>query len=365
MASAENLIVKKEDCEYYKSYGKRKTVYPIEEEFTLGYSITNVLMHKAIPIITAVQCGVGCIIVDGEVHIFGLLLQNNEKRDIIKEEKVVPFRAEIEYEEAMPSMLANAEVFEKSFKTDISVDEDGNSCTVTANISLLLEGEVFSVINSTVCDDAFSLTHEIETKITVENKCTPKEQKGISQEFTSLPIAVEGINEAEFVLCSYENIEITETKKNKGKLEVYGVISYTAFFKEVNGEIITRRIESPFETKLDVDCETNDNYKVLPIILNAKPNQFTNGEITVTYNLYFSVYLEEVEKVKLLNDVVLGEEKKAQSSSISVYISMPNEDLWSLSKRLNTPPEEICETNKDLQFPLSGKERIVVYRQKK
>ncbi|MBQ0098933.1 MAG: DUF3794 domain-containing protein, partial [Firmicutes bacterium] len=362
---SENLIVKKEDCEYYKSYGKRKTVYPIEEEFDLGYSIVNVLTHKITPVITSVQCGVGCIIVDGEVHIFALLLQNNEKRDIIKEEKVIPFRAEIEYEEAMPSMIAVAEVFEKSFKTDVSVDEGGNSCTVKANIALCLEGEAFSVVNSVICDDAFSLTNEIETKFIVENKVKPKEQKNLNIELTSPSITVDGITDAEFILCFYENAVITETKKEKGDIVVYGVVSFTAFFKGNDNEIITRRIETPFETKLNANCEINDSYRVLLDIIEVKPKQFNNGEIIVTYNLNFAVFCEEIEKVKLLADVNVGEEKKTQTSSISVYISMPNEDLWSLAKRLNTPPEEICETNKELNFPLSGKERIVVYRQKK
>ena len=365
VSPTENLIVKKEDCEYYKSYGKRKTVFPIEEEFELGYSISNVLMHKITPVITSVQCGVGCIIVDGEVHIFALLLQNSEKRDIIKEEKVVPFRAEIDYEEAMPSMIATAEVFEKNFKTDVSVDEEGNSCTVNANISLLLEGEAFSVVNSVICDDAFSLTNDIETKFIVENKVTPKEQKNLRVDLISSPLSVDGVEETEFILCAYENVDITETKRDKGNLLVYGVLSYTAFFRNNEGEIITRRIEYPFETKLDVNLSNKDNYRISADVICVTPNGFNNGEIIVKYSINFVVFCEEIDKVKLLMDVSLGEEKKSEKSSISVYISMPDEDLWSLSKRLNTPPEEICETNKELQFPLSGKERIVVYRQKK
>ena len=35
-----------------------------------------------------------------------------------------------------------------------------------------------------------------------------------------------------------------------------------------------------------------------------------------------------------------------------------------LAKRLNVCPKSLVETNSDLQFPLTGKERIVVYRRK-
>ncbi len=365
ISSSDSLIVKKEDCEYYKSYGRRKTVFPLEEEFTLGYSISNVLMHKIVPIITAVQCGVGCIIVDGEVHISAVLLQNNEKRDIIKEEKTLPFRAEIDYEEAMPSMIAVAEVFEKSFKTDVNVDETSNQCTVNATISLLLEGEAFSVVSSSICNDAFSLTNELETKISVETKVTPKEQRQYNVLINSQKIAVDGVNELNFILCSYENAIISETKRENDCIKVYGVCEFTAFFKSQEGEIVTRRIESPFETEIKQTCSPFESFLVKCKIISVKPKQFISGEIEVEYNLSFTLYCEQIDKVKLLQEVTEGEIKKTETSSISVYISMPNEDLWSLSKRLNTPPDEIIATNNQLQFPLSGKERIIVYRQKK
>ena len=57
-------------------------------------------------------------------------------------------------------------------------------------------------------------------------------------------------------------------------------------------------------------------------------------------------------------------EKQINESAISVYIPMQGEGLWQLSKRLNIPPEKLLETNHDLQFPLSGDERIVIYRSK-
>ena len=57
-------------------------------------------------------------------------------------------------------------------------------------------------------------------------------------------------------------------------------------------------------------------------------------------------------------------DKKTEDSAISVYIPREGEELWSLAKRLNATPESIMSANKDLQFPLTGKERIAVYRQK-
>ena len=51
-------------------------------------------------------------------------------------------------------------------------------------------------------------------------------------------------------------------------------------------------------------------------------------------------------------------------AAISVYIPLEGEGLFSLAKRLNVSPESLVNTNRELNFPLSGKERIVIYRQK-
>ena len=44
-------------------------------------------------------------------------------------------------------------------------------------------------------------------------------------------------------------------------------------------------------------------------------------------------------------------------------VPFENEDLWSLAKRLSVCPEQLVSTNPELQFPLTGEERIVIYRQ--
>ena len=123
LLNSENIFVEEEQLTLLCGFGKRVNQYPIEEQFELNYLVEEVIFHKAQAVITNIQCGVGCIIVDGEVLLSLVLLQKNEKRDIIKEERILPFRMEIECEEAMPNMQATAFVKEKAVKTDVAVDE--------------------------------------------------------------------------------------------------------------------------------------------------------------------------------------------------------------------------------------------------
>ena len=68
------------------------------------------------------------------------------------------------------------------------------------------------------------------------------------------------------------------------------------------------------------------------------------------------------QKIAYADRADLSNTEKRQLAAIED--ALENEDLWGLAKRLGQYPEALLETNPDLQFPLTGKERIVVYRQK-
>jgi hypothetical protein len=46
-----------------------------------------------------------------------------------------------------------------------------------------------------------------------------------------------------------------------------------------------------------------------------------------------------------------------------VFIPTAGDLLWDVAKSLGVSEEEVLKTNPDLQFPLSGEERIVIYRE--
>ena len=72
----------------------------------------------------------------------------------------------------------------------------------------------------------------------------------------------------------------------------------------------------------------------------------------------------ENASVKYLSDVTEGEPVKVNCSALSVYIPEAGDSLWDTAKKLLQTPESIQATNPELSFPLSGKERILVYRPK-
>lgn len=362
LVSGEDLIVDTREVSHLKSLGQRQANYPIEEEFELDYTIKEVLYHRAHGVITNVQCGVGTIIVDGETQIDLIVLQKSEKSVIIKETRKIPFRAEIECEDAMPTTEATARVKEKSFKTEVLVDENTGKSTVTVSVLLKFYGEAFANESLVLARDVFSTSMQTETE--QERVCyyRPKEQRAIFTNVTGRAVVGELPVGASLMAIGGEKAELISSECDGEKLKVLGVICGTGYFSDGESKVFTRKIEFTFEqeTELSIPCEA-----VLDVGIGVKSTQariISLTELDVSGEIVLTVYPKENCEISFIKGVNCTGEKKAQCSAISVYIPEEGEELWSLAKRLSVNPEKLIETNKELCFPLTGKERIVVYR---
>ena len=364
LSGGENLVVNTKERAVANSLGVRHGNYPIEEEFELDYAVLEVLSHRVAPVITSVQCGIGCIIVDGEVLLSAIMLQKNDKSSIIRENRTIPFRTEIECEEAMPAMQAIARVKEKSFKTDIAVDEENLKSIVTASVVLQFEGEVFTSGVVTLATDAFST----EQEISLEREELPYFKTLDMRSFSTFTEGVVSIEElpigASLLAVGNEAVEVVSKSCSEKGLNVTGVVTAVGFFRNGEGKAFARKLQIPFETLLECafDCEVD--FELLARAEKAKGKILTLTELSLECELLFTLYPKERCKCSLVKGVTAMGEKKVLDAGLSVYIATEGEELWSLAKRLNVCPQALVETNKDLCFPLTGEERIVVYRKK-
>ena len=364
LSSGENLIVNQSEIPFIKSFGVKSAVYPVEEEFELSYPVAEVLSHRAQAVITAVQCGVGAIIVDGEVLLSAIMLQKSEKGDIIKESKNIPFRMEIECEDAMPNMQATARVKEKSFKTEVSVDDDGGKSVVSASVNLVFEGEAYSDETVTVATDAFSTEQEVELVKRDLAYYKTGELRSCSQTVSGRAMTEDLPVGTALLAVGGERVEITNKRCDGDLTVVTGALYAVAYLRDGDGRTFTLKLETPFECSLDCPFACNVELETVAKAQKARARIVSINEIELEADVTFTVYPEERNEVRIIGEVKPLGEKKKNDSALSVYIPVEGEDLWSLSKRLNVCPSALIATNTDLTFPLTGKERIVVYRQK-
>ncbi len=364
LSGGDSLILNAGETPIIKTYGAKRTVYPIEEQYELSYAVGEVLSHGARAVITAVQCGVGCIIVDGEVITSAIALQKSSPNDIIKENKSFAFRAELECEDAMPSMTATATVTEKSFKTDVAVDEENGKSTVTVSVALLLEGEAVSEESLSVATDAFSIEKEVEvikTELPYYKAC---DLRSLSTEVAGRVVVNELPPSAKIMAVGCEKAELLGTSCEREKTTVTGVLTAIAYIKDGDGHVFTVDLETPFES--EVSCSLGCDIEVATEIkaVKGRAKIVTLTEIELESEIIITLYPTEKHSVRLVSEIKEGKEKSVEESGISVFIAQDGEECWDLAKRINVCPSEIERINPDLQFPLTGKERIIIYRQK-
>ena len=64
----------------------------------------------------------------------------------------------------------------------------------------------------------------------------------------------------------------------------------------------------------------------------------------------------------IITELTQGEMRELPSSAISIHIAKSGETLWDVAKALGSTPELVMLQNPDITLPLSGGERVIVYR---
>ena len=351
VSGGEGLVVKSEITEGQKCFGLKTGAYTIEDEFDLSYEIAEVFTQNATVCLKKSSCGVGTVILEGELY-FTALLQRADKNDIIKESKTIPFKIETEYEDAMPDMVSVSGIVLKSFTTEITVDKDKAKSTVKAIANTEYANRVYAPQEIKTVIDAFSVTNEIKLEEKTYNHKTVLPMAVTETEVEgSYPISVN--ESAEFIAFGYETITL-ERKEKEGKPYLYGSLEGTAYFNDQ--VLIPVKISVPINKEADIDKDCDYTLCDCTAVRHG-------DQIEVKAKIIIRSYPKTENSIRYVEKVEEGQEKKVNLSAVSVYIPFENEDLWSISKRLSVCPDQLVATNTDLQFPLSGEERIVVYRQ--
>lgn len=362
----DNVITRRDAIKISRPLGIKSSAIPVEEEFELNYPVSNVLFHFEDAYVLSATCGIGCIIIDGEAEIKAYLLQNAENSDILKETRVFPFRVEIDYPDAMPTMGAVADISIKDARYEVVVDEETGKSRIEANLTVLAYGEAVDKAETEIALDAFSKSNELELETLDVTIDTPKTGEIILTKFNErASISPEPDPGARIMTTAIEDVTLASYATVDGVFKADAVIFAKTFYKDTDGIITSVAFSFPLEIseKLPDGCQECEvvGAKAIATDINARFVSLSEVEAFGTLKLLLKTRSEkQLHLIKNINPV---SEKQPQKSAISVYIATSGEDLWTLSKRLNISPEEVLLLNPELEFPLSGDERIIIYRQ--
>ncbi len=347
------IMVKKQNIDYDYEVCKVKREGKIEDEFDLPILIGDILSHHEKVNITNCQSGIGVVIVDGEIELSMLICELEQNKEPICNVKTIPFRMEVECRDALPEYSACAFSCVKNASIKVYVDEAKNKSAVSVEVCLEVNAKVYNYNSFSYGVDAYS--NECEIKLSLEDKSIDKILgfKCLQNKISS-DISFNNENSRLIGLINDKIEDVRYTLENN-QILIEGALSITCLF--LNENYFADTILVPFSTKIKLDGNKFSFIKCEALDVKVSKN-------SVDFTLKVCFLDIEERKFKAIIALEEGQKKKPNTSAISVYIPSPNETLWDVSKALGVKEEDILKTNEGLEFPLTGNERIVVYREK-
>lgn len=365
LTGGENLILKKSNVKIVRETKVNKAVFPLEEGFEVPYAVGDVVLHTACAMVTASQCGVGTLICDGELILSVCMLQKIENSDILKETRCLPFRYELEAEEVSPSFAAQCKASLKNLSLNIVVDENTGKSTVAVSADVEVGGCYFQENETECCSDCYSPLCEVTLSRSECSSSCPAGEKTFEKRVGGRGAFAGALPAGTRLMCTAnEKVTLTSVRAENDVIAAEGVLEAVALCKDIEGKVFSAELEAPFRTSLEYDVGDN-RYSVEAVACESSARIVSPESFDLDALVKFRVTATRTAGVSVVGEVEEGEEKKPAESAISVYIPIEGEELWDVAKRLNSCPDAIASMNADLSYPLSGKERIVIYRQEK
>ena len=307
--------------------GAAETVDEFETEF-----IGDIMQHTECVNVTDVVCETGSLRVEGEINLGLLALKGSDA--LVSFERLVPFRFEIPCDACSFGCGATADVSVLSVAIHADSDEEHGKCRIGVEFTLSAQACVYEEVTLDAIADAFSLTNEVTlgySDVKCENVSDGAHvtERISGRAALSAPIDFTDVLQAVTNQRAEANIAVTE----HGAF-VEGVALATLFMRGKDG---CKGVEISLPFSIPVEGNAT---KLSVLVCGMSARQKQEGEIDAEATL----------------KIVLREEHES-----CVRIVSTAEEL---SKRLKKSPEDVAQSNPDIEFPIKEGQRVIVYRQK-
>ncbi len=333
--------------------------FTVEDQTEVSCILKNVLSSNAVASVNGCQCGIGSVIVDGEIILSLVLLPFEEKSDIIKETRIIPYRLELEGAEIEVSDASFASALVNQVSLKVFVDEQRKKTSISAEIALQLSAKAYKQKNLCYVDDTFCVDRQLSLareSLTFKNFSGQKyrNERYSGKAFCSVP--TDGR-----LICAMEERVYGVSFSFDQDVRVEGVLSAHILFENMqSGGLCSRLAELPFSITFSEDIAV-ENLKCVCRGINAR---LRNGEVEMEGELSIWYKTSSEQSINAITAVEEGEPLQENKCAFNLYLPSKEDTMWDISKALKVPESIIVEQNQGLSFPLSGNEKIIVYSKK-
>ena len=349
--SLDGAIVRREEGKLFNAVG-----FSGESEIDDDFSLvaTDILVPSAQPVVLACAARSGLIEVSGEIYLSLLAVREGSP---VALERVIPFKAELSCERAILPSPAGCRAEIKDMSVDCKVNEERGKCDVNFTATLAFSGTFYEEEQISYISDAFSAENELKLRFSEEASDICTDIKVYSERVSGLCAAKAKLD----YTCAFLAAALPRAEYTRNGDCVDGSVTATLFYEQ-SGDVHSTEVNLPFSVKLNGLGSFNGDVTVT--VIGVSLRQRAEGECEAEAVLKITVLDGQRQCIRYLTGAEEGEKKPVNDSAISVYIPAVGDGLWDTAKKLGCTPDSITETNPELNFPLSGKERILIFRGK-
>ncbi len=314
----------------------------------------DVLVPSAKALVLDCNVRSGVVEISGEIALTLLAVRDNSPVCL---DRVIPFKCEISCDEALLARRAFCRAEVKSLNVNCKVNEEKAKCNVEFNAVLSFEGRFYEEEEVSLVADAFGLTQTIGLTYSEETADVNDSIKVYSERVNGACAAKAKLD----YTCAFLAAALPKAEFSRTAEGIEGSITATLLYEQA-GEIHSAEVNMPFAVTLSGLSENCSEINVA--VCGMSLRQRAEGECEAEASLKITAADCERKCVKYVTSVTEGEPVTRSDSAISVYIPTAGDGLWETAKRLCESPDNIQKTNPDLKFPLTGKERLIIYRSK-
>ena len=307
-------------------------------------------MHLA-----SVTCAAGILKAEGEGFL-GLLALRGE--ELVSFERLVPFAIEIPSDAAQTGCRARVEVSVPEISLNADADEESRA-HIHATLSLKATGVIYEQVAVSGVTDAFSKTNRVLLTYAQSDSEGAGETTQMTERISGRAALSSPVNFSDTLQAIVlARAEANLMRGNNG-MHVEGVVIATLLVRGADGSHRGIEMSLPFS----VPVQTADA-QVCVLACGMSARQKEEGAIDAEATLKFTLTERIHAAARLVAQAQEGEAVPVNDCAVSVYVPRAGDGLWELSKRLGKSPEEVLESNPDLEFPIREGQRVVIYRKK-
>ncbi len=355
----ESVYAKNDKTDYFKLVCSERKIVTVTDSVA-NVKFERILKSGGVAVIKRVSALNDSIMIEGEL--ITRLIGVREDGTLGEQTFTSPIGEELPAAEARSGDEVTVLVGEVKTLTRVVTEE--NSTTAETESAFEISYAVYSRRSVDMITDMFSTKKETVCRVENKDVCGGMNDSrfcetiggNVTLDVSSPPV--------DGVLCADAfKASVTSVSAGENRITVEGIVSGNiVYYSAEAASACSVGVEIPFSVTENCDVAEDYSVNASACVSDVKVRARRDSEIEIKAEVCFSTYSYCKKVVPCIVECSEGKEKPCEGSAITVRVASKGESLWDIAKATGTAPERIIAQNPDTALPLSGGERILIYR---